>query len=497
MKAAIAGGGIGGLITALLMKKNGFNVTIFEKSDRLGGRLAYVREGEYKVDEGPTIVLLPEMLQSILREAGITDQEYELVSLDPLYKLHFADGSTYSKFSDFEKQMTELKTNFPGEENGFRRFMQDMDTRFRLGQDQFLEKTFVDRRSFWTQNNVRTLVKLKAYRNVHQSLKAYYSDERLRQAYSLQTLYIGGNPFDTPAIYSLVSYSEHKHGVYYMKGGYARLVEVLEEALIRTGVIIRKNALVQSVKSNGVRAEGLYVNGEFHEADYLIMNGDFPSISHMLEPHTPKKDYVPSSGCLLLYMGLDKVYTEANVHQFFMGSDFQEHMRQIFVSKEVPSDPSIYAFHPSIIDPTLAPEGKSVLYALIPVPSGGHIDWEQQTEFTESIIQKLEARGFPGLRNHIVWKKVKTPNDAKREGLFEGGSFGLAPSLFQSGVFRPQVKPSKLENVYAAGASIHPGGGIPLVMQGAKMMVSVLLEDANKHKGVNLSGKAESSVRTM
>ncbi|AZB42297.1 phytoene desaturase [Bacillus sp. FJAT-42376] len=497
MRATIAGGGIGGLITALLMKKNGFNVTIFEKNDRLGGRLAYVKEGEYKIDEGPTIVLLPEMLQRILREAGISDSEYELVSLDPLYKLHFADGTTYSKYSDYEKQMDELKNHFPGEEKGFQRFMKDMDTRFRLGNDQFLEKTFVDRRSFWTQNNIRTLMKLKAYRNVHQSLKAYYTDERLRQAYSLQTLYIGGNPFESPAIYSLVSYSEHKHGVYYMRGGYARLVEVLEEALIRNGVEIRKNALVQSVKSDGVKAQGLYVNGDYHETDYLIMNGDFPSVTHMLEPYAPKREYVPSSGCLLLYMGLDKVYNEANVHQFFMGSDFQQHMHQIFVSKEVPSDPSIYAFHPSIIDSSLAPEGKSVLYALIPVPSGSHIDWDQQNEFTDRIIETLERRGFPGLRDHIVWKKVKSPNDAKREGLFEGGSFGLAPTLFQSGVFRPQVKPSKLENVYAAGASIHPGGGIPLVMQGAKMMVSVLMEDANIHKGVSLSGKPERSVRTM
>ncbi|MGD6817706.1 phytoene desaturase family protein [Metabacillus sp. 113a] len=488
MKASIAGGGIGGLITALLMKKNGFNVTIFEKSDRLGGRLSYVSEGDYKVDEGPTIVLLPEMLQSILRESGIEDEEYELVSLDPLYKLHFADGTTYSKFSDFKKQMDELKTNFPGEEKGFARFMEDMDTRFRLGKDQFLEKAFVDRRSFWTQHNIRTLLKLKAYRNVHHSLKTYFRDDRLRQAYSLQTLYIGGNPFESPAMYSLVSYSEHKHGVYYMKGGYARLVEILEKVLIESGVEIRKNALVQSISSNGERAEGLYVNGEYHPSDYLIMNGDFPSVSHMLEPHVPKRDYTPSSGCLLLYMGLDKVYKDASMHQFFMGADFQKHMREVFASKTVPSDPSIYAFHPSIIDSSLAPEGKSVLYALVPVPSGNHIDWEQQNEFVESIISSLEKRGFPNLREHIIWKKIKTPNDANREGLFEGGSFGLAPSLFQSGVFRPQVRPSRLKNVYAAGASIHPGGGIPLVMQGAKMMVSELLEDVKKHKGVSLSG---------
>ncbi|MTH53308.1 phytoene desaturase [Bacillus mangrovi] len=497
MKAVVAGGGVGGLITALLMKKNGFHVTIFEKSSKLGGRLSYVKEGEFKIDEGPTIVLLPLMLQSILNEAGISDEEYELISLNPLYKLHFSDGSTYTKYSDFEKQLGELKSNFPGQESGFIRFMKDMDIRFRLGKEQFLEKTFVNRKSFWTRMNVQTLMKLKAYRSVSQSLKPYFTDERLRQAYSLQTLYIGGNPYDSPAMYSLVSYSEHKHGVYYLKGGYAKLAEVLERALLKAGVEIHKNALVQSIESEGIKAKGIHVNGEFHEADYVVLNGDFPSVTHMLEPHIQKKEYIPSSGCLLLYLGLDKIYEEANVHQFYMGADFQKHMKEIFVTKEVPEDPSIYAFHPSVIDPSLAPEGKSVLYALIPVPSGNHIDWDAQSGFIDQIIEKLEEKGFPGLREHIVWKKVKTPNDAKREGLFEGGSFGLAPVLFQSGVFRPQVKPSKLDNVYAAGASIHPGGGIPLVMQGAKMMVDVLMEDVNKQNGVSLNGKVERSVRTM
>lgn len=163
-------------------------------------------------------------------------------------------------------------------------------------------------------------------------------------------------------------------------------------------------------------------------------------------------------------------------------------MREVFQTKTIPQDPSFYTFNPSTIDPSLAPEGSSVLYMLIPVPSGDHINWEQETDFVDKMVERLEKRGFPQLREAVVWQKVRTPNDSMREGLFEGGSFGLAPNLFQSGVFRPQVKVADVDNLYAVGASIHPGGGVPIVMQSAKLMASVLLKELNNRKEVKLSG---------
>ncbi|MGG4490490.1 phytoene desaturase family protein [Metabacillus idriensis] len=491
MKIAIAGGGIGGLISALLLRKHGYDVTIFEKRNKLGGRLAFVEEKGYRIDEGPTIVLLPEMLTGILKEAGVSDDQYELIKINPLYNLQFKDGVSYTKYNSAERQLQEISENFPGNEEGFKRFMKDMEIRFQLGKSKFLEKSFHDKRTFWTRHNLQSLMQLKAYKSVNTSLKAYFQDEKIRQAYSLQTLYIGGNPFDSPALYSLISYSEHQHGIYYFKGGYASLVTVLEKELLKQGVEVVTDANVERILSDGEKAEGLIVNGKMIKADSFILNGDFPLASKLISQDSmPSRNYTPSSSCVMLYFGLNKIYKGALVHQFFMGSDFNQHMKDIFVTKEVPSDPSFYAFHPSVIDSSLAPEGHGVLYALIPVPSGSSIKWTEQTGFIERMIDRLEERGFPGLRASIQWMKVRTPEDKEMEGLFQGGSFGIAPSLFQSGVFRPQVKPSKLSNVYAAGASIHPGGGVPIVMQGAKLMVSAILSDHknNESEGVSLSG---------
>ncbi|MRX73506.1 phytoene desaturase [Bacillus lacus] len=489
MKAVIVGGGVGGMISALLLRKEGFEVTVIEKNEKLGGRLSYVKRDGFKVDAGPTIVLLPEMLQSILDEAGVSREKYTLNKLDSLYTIHYSDGSAYTKYSDIEKQAEEIRKIFPEDENGFRRFMEDMDTRFNIGKPAFLEKSFTAKKSFWTRENMRTLAKLKAYQTVYQSLKSYFSSEKLRHAYSLQTLYIGGNPYESPALYSLVSFSEHKHGVFYLSGGYARLAEVLEETMQEEGIEILSSTEAESVELSGMKAAGVKVNGRLIEGDYVILNGDFPIATKLLpDKSLHNKRYKASSSCALIYFGLNKIYKDAPVHQFFLSENFALNMKQIFKSRQIPDDPSVYAFHPSVIDPSLAPEGKGVLYALVPVPSGNHLNWEQQEAFFDSVIDKLEEKGFPGLRDAVEWVEYKTPAQAEKEGLFEGGSFGIAPNLFQSGVFRPQVRPFGIPNVFAVGASIHPGGGIPIVMQGAKLMVQELQNDAFQTKGVKASG---------
>lgn len=485
----IAGGGIGGMISALYLKKAGHDVTLVEKNERLGGRLAFVREKGYKVDEGPTIVLLPDMLKGILHEVGIDDSSLDLLQLDPLYTIQYQDGTSYTKYSDARRQLDEIRRVFPKEDQGFQRFMEEMTDRFQEGQQAFLEKSFHEKRTFFTKANMKILMKLKAYRTVQSALKKYFSDERLRDAYALQTLYVGGNPYEASAIYSLVSYSEHAHGIYYLKGGYASLVDILEGQLINMGVHVRKNEEVTQLMFEGKRAVKAKVNDEHVAADAFVINGDYPAaLKQFGLDEQDRRKYVPSSGCVMVYLGLNKMYHEAPVHQFFMGEHFDQHMKEVFQTKTIPQDPSFYTFNPSIIDPSLAPAGCSVLYMLVPVPSGDHINWEEEPEFVENMVDVLEKRGFPRLRESIVWKKVRTPNDSLREGLFEGGSFGLAPNLFQSGVFRPQVKVSETDNLYAAGASIHPGGGVPIVMQSAKLMASVLLKDLNDRKEVKLSG---------
>ncbi|KGP72218.1 phytoene desaturase family protein [Pontibacillus yanchengensis] len=475
---SIVGGGIGGLVTALLLSQDTENrITIYEKQQTMGGRLSFIYEGEDRIDQGPTIILLPDMLLSILNEGGISREKLPIVPCDPLYSIEHENGKRMYKYRDIQKQREEIERLFPGEGEGFDRFIRDMKWRYALGEKQFLKQQFINKKDFFSRKNLHSLVKMKAYLHVKRLLKQYFKSEELQNIYALQTLYIGGNPGESPALYSLVSYSEHEHGIWYLKGGYASLVDIIVKELEKRNVSMVNGAKVEEVVVQQKHCEGVKVNGEFVPYDDVIMNGDFPIMDQLMPVENKlNRTYTPSSGCFLLYMGLDKNYEQPSIHRFFMGKDFDSHMRDVFQHKRLPENPSIYTFHPSLIDHSLAKDSEGILYTLVPVPSGEQIDWSQKEEYADYILELLEERGYPNLRNHLTWLKIKTPQEAMQEGLYSGGSFGIAPTLFQSGAFRPQLKPYDVDNIYAVGASIHPGGGVPIVMQGAKLLADYLME---------------------
>lgn len=482
MTIGIIGGGVGGLMTALFLTNEGRQVTIYEKENKLGGRLAFVTNGEYRIDQGPTIVLLPLMFLDLLEKAGVDTTSLRLLRCDPLYSMQFQDGSTYTKYADSEQQANEIIRLFPQDQQGFEKFLRDGKKRFEVGMDAFLTKTFSNSRDFWTFSNIRKLLELKPYQSVSQLMKGYFKDERLQQAYALQSLYIGGNPYQVPAMYSLVSFSEHEHGVYYVQGGYASLIPLLEKTLRDRGVTIHLGTEVETIVTNEGTVTGIQMNGKeiVHEA--VVFNGEMPHLPHLL-PDVPKRKFAPSSSCYLMYIGSTKTYTSKPIHNYLMGPDFEGHMNAVFRSKTLPNQPSIYIFNPSVVDPSLAPKGNSVLYVLVPVPAGSDIDWTSVEDWQEAILDRLEENGYDDLRKHTEWMEIRTPQTAELEGYYLGGNFGIAPTLGQSGVFRPQAKPTKFENLYAVGASTHPGGGIPIVMQGAYLTAEAIVKDFPRKGG--------------
>ncbi|MBM7707453.1 phytoene desaturase [Chryseomicrobium aureum] len=476
MTIALIGGGVGGLMTALYLTEAGHEVTIYEKSSKLGGRLAFVKNGEYRIDEGPTIVLLPDMFLDLLKKAGVDTTGLRLLRCDPLYSMQFSDGEVYTKYADPIQQQQEIERLFPKDAEGFKQFLTEGKQRFDIGMTSFLTKSFSVKKDFWTFTSIRKLLALKPYQSVSGLMKGYFKDSRLQQAYALQSLYIGGNPYQVPAMYSLVSFSEHEHGVYYLQGGYASLIPLLDKTLRARGVTIHLNSAVETIHLEDGRATGVKTKNGSISHDAVVFNGEMPFLKELL-PSVPNRTYIPSSSCYLMYIGVDSKYENRLVHSYLMGPDFKGHMDSVFRTKELPNEPSIYVFNPSVMDDSLAPKGKSVLYILVPVPSGTAIEWENVNDWRERILDRIEENGFPNLRERTEWMEIRTPATAQAEGYFQGGNFGIAPVLGQSGVFRPQAKPTKFNNLYAVGASTHPGGGIPIVMQGAYLTAQTVLND--------------------
>lgn len=487
-RVAIVGGGIGGLTAALLLTRQGIEVELYERSSRVGGRVAFEKRDRYRIDRGPTIVLLPEMLLGILEEGGISRDAVQLLRCDPLYRIHFGSGRTLTKVNGTARQVEEIRKSYPGEEKGFIRFMNEMGPLFPLGQSSFLERGFKNRRAFFSPGNLALMARLRAYRSMRSAVGSYFRSEELKDAYSLQSLYIGGAPFRTPGIYTMLPFAEHAFGVWMLKGGYAELPRILERELLARGARIHTNTEVESLVVGNGRCSGIRVNGESLAYDAVLYNGDFPHLGGLLPPDLRvrsriRSSFKASSGCLLIYIGAARRWPSSLTHQFFLPESLDASLHELFERQAVPKAPSYYVFNPAALDDSAAPPGESVLYFLVPVPSGGGIDWESEAvKLADRVLEDAEQRGYPGLASCTVWRKIRTPRDAEREGMFGGGSFGIAPVLSQSGVFRPQTKPFAIQGLYAAGASVHPGGGVPIVMQGARLAVHQLIEEMNDHE---------------
>ncbi|WJH34808.1 FAD-dependent oxidoreductase [Paenibacillus sp. CC-CFT747] len=337
-----------------------------------------------------------------------------------------------------------------------------------------LERPFLRRSEFFTPRILRLLLQLKAYRSVKGLAARYFRSEELQDAFSLQSLYIGGAPFQSPSLYTLLPYAEHAFGVWYWKGGYAALSALLAEELEKQGVTVRLNTPVREILREGKRCTGVKLHdGRTAEHEAIVYNGDFPHLPSLLPGfEASRRKFTPSGGNVLVYLGVNKRWPQAKAHQFFLPKSLTAGLKQSFLERLLPDDPSFYIFNPVAVDSGAAAETDSVLYLLSPVPSTGTVNWEKEKEaYVDRLLTEAERRGFPGLKEAIRWIDVRTPDDAERDGLFQGGSFGIAPTLLQSGAFRPQFVPyPSLANLYAVGASIHPGGGIPIVMQGARLL---------------------------
>lgn len=468
-KTAVVGGGIGGIITSLYLRRLGHEVTLYEQSDRLGGRLTYERHGHYEIDQGPTIVLLPELLKEIFREVGFTDDQYELIPVDPVYDIHFKDGTTFRKHRDPAKTKAEIDQTFPGDGDGFERYLREMKDVYDFGVEAFLSRDFQAKRDFLSLTNLKFVLKSKSYRTVTDYLSRFFNDPRLRAAYSLQTLYIGGAPHQVPALYGLISYSEHAFGVWYIKGGYYSLIPKLEAYLHDQGITVKKETKVDKIIVENNQIKGLISSGKSELYDKVVYNGDYPTIEGLIDNHKVlERPLKPSSGCILVYLGLSKQYSDQLPHQFFMSGDFNHYMKSVMEKGILPTDPSLYVFNPSPIDQQT--QASSTLYILIPVPAAIDPTEEELLAFVDQQLSWLEAVSYKDLTKHIKWKKIRTPRDAERDGLYLGGSFGVSPLLSQSGAFRPQVVHPTIKGLYAVGASVHPGGGVPIVMQGARLL---------------------------
>jgi phytoene desaturase len=488
---SIIGAGTAGLASAIRLQTLGYQVTIYEKNPQVGGRMYRLEKGGFHFDVGPTIVMMPEIYKEVFEFSGVNADDYiSMQLLDPLYQLHYHDGTTLTISSNLTKLIPTLEKISVEDTKGYLAYLADVYSRYAIARQGFIDRSFHSLKDILSFKNITDTLKLRTLNSAYSSISKFVKNEKLRQALSFQTLYIGVSPFVGPSIYTIIPMIELLYGIWYIKGGMYEMAKAMEKRFLELGGHIEFNANVESIHIENKVAKGLIVGKKTINSDLVLCNADFPyALSKLFkEPKdrgkfTDKKlkkmEY--SSSSFVIYLGLNKKYP-TTVHQIRYAKDFKKNINDLF-APQIPSDPSFYLYSPTQIDSSLAPEGKEIIYILVPVPNmeDPSMTWDKtMTEsFMKSMIDRLASiPGFEDVRNHIEVQDYYTPDNFKKQfNLHNAATFGFKPTLLQSNFFRPQAKALKIKNLYFAGTSNHPGAGIPIVMQSAKIAVASIKKD--------------------
>ncbi len=488
-KAAVIGSGFGGLALAIRLQSAGFETSIFEKRDLPGGRAYVFKDNGFTFDAGPTVITAPHCIEELFTLNNKKMSDYvKMVPVSPFYRLYWENGYTFDYSNDNAELKRQIQKKNPADWEGYQKFMAYTKDVFREG---YIKLAHVPFPNFWSMIKVAPqLVQLSAFRPVYSMVAKYIKDEQLRQAFSFHSLLVGGNPFSSSSIYTLIHYLERSWGVSFPIGGTGALVNSLAKLFTELGGKIYLNSEVDSISSYQKKVRGLRLkNGVTMEFDAVVSNADVGHTYKTLLREEPalrlKRRQVLnqkySMSLFLIYFGTNKQYKNLKHHNVIFGRRYRELLSDIFTRGKLADDFSLYLHAPCRTDESLAPQGCDTFYALSPVPHLGHnaAQWEVEgPRYADKILDYLEKHYMPDLRKHIVTQRIFTPLNFRDDlNSHLGSAFSLEPVLTQSAYFRTQNKDKDLQGLYFVGAGTHPGAGVPGVINSAKATSGIILQD--------------------
>jgi phytoene desaturase len=473
---SIIGAGLGGLALSMRLASRGHQVTVYEKQQYPGGRCGVAEGGGYRFDTGPTLLLMPDVLDELFEAAGLSLGSYlTLRTLDPNYRIHYRDGSDIVWRPDKEWMAGELERIHPGAGDGFRRFIREAEVHYRTARSHFVERDFDSYLEFLAPGQVAALFRTHAHRNLWRYTRSMLPDDRFCQSVTFQSMYLGTSPFESPAIYTLLPWTEMCEGIGYPEGGLHAVPRAMERAAKDLGVTFHYGVEVTDVDRDGRRVRGIQLDtGDRVETPWLVANEDLPHfLRERLGEDMPPRPWPwrYSAGTFLYFFGLDTQYDCLEHHNVILPG-FERIFEDIATRQVVPEEPAFYISDTSGTDPTAAPEGGSAIYVLVPTPHlDARVDWDaERARVRELVLDKMETLGCDSVRNHIVWEGGADPRDFERDlNLEKGSAFGLAHQFTQVSHLRPHNYHRGIDNLFFVGASVRPGTGIPMVVFSSRL----------------------------
>ena len=485
----IVGAGPGGLAAAMLLARSGANVRLIERQDRVGGRCGALEADGFRFDMGPTFFLYPRVLQEIFATVGCDlFAEVPMQRLDPQYRIAFGAGGKLDATPDIQRMEAEIANICPADAQSFQRFMDDNRTKLSLFRP-ILESPFHSPLSLLRPSTLRAAPLLRPWDSVGSELQRYFSDPRLIIAFSFQAKYLGMSPFQCPSLFSILAFLEYEHGIFHPTGGCSAVSERMAEIAQEMGVELRLGEPVERVHFRGKRAVAVETNVARYATDALVINADFSRAMQTMIPNhlrrrwtdqqIRKKKY--SCSTFMMYLGIDGRYDDLPHHTIHISKDYERNLAEIEQSHVLSDDPSLYIQNASVTDASMAPDGHSTLYVLVPVTHmHENVDWSvERQRFRELVLEKLQRQaGLVDLPDRIRFERIVTPLDwDQQQQIHLGATFNLAHNLGQMLHRRPNNRFEDLDGVYLVGGGTHPGSGLPVIYESARITSRLISQD--------------------
>jgi phytoene desaturase len=487
-KVVIVGAGPGGLAAALLLAKSGVKVTVVEKRGEVGGRTSTLEQDGYKFDIGPTFFLYPKVLKEIFAAAGYDlDAEVPMTRLDPQYRLVFGGGGELLATPDVARMERAIAAISPEDAKQFHKFIAHNRTKLKKFLP-FLQSPFESWKDLAKPEMMRLLPLLAPWKSLDQDLQTHFKDERIRLGFSFQSKYLGMSPFRCPSLFSILSFLEYEHGVFHPTGGCGSITRAMARIARELGVEILLNEPVERVLVESGKAIGVKTLNHSLPADSVVINADFAGAMRRMVPNHLRKKWTDetiakkkySCSTYMMYLGIDGRYDDVSHHTIYLAENYKDNLRDIEQVHRLSENPSFYVQNASVTDSTLAPPGHSTLYVLLPVThETGHVDWAKEgPRYRDLALKQLEKIGIRDVERRIRTERITTPAGWQSEfDLYKGATFSMAHSLDQMLHLRPHNRFDDIDQMYLVGGGTHPGSGLPVIFESARITSRLLLED--------------------
>ena len=485
-KALVVGAGFGGMASASLLAKDGYDVTLVEKNGQPGGRARVYRDRGFVYDMGPSWYLMPEVFEDFFKVFDKKPSDfYDLKRLDPHYRVFFEGGRDITISADLEKNIALFERTSPGSGKGLKEYLDSAEYQYKIAMEQFIYKEYKSVLDFMNRRVVFEGTKLHIFENLDRYVKRFVKDPDLAKILQYTIVFLGGTPKNSPAMYALMAHVDFNLGVWYPMGGMGMLSRGFYDLAVSQGVEFRFDEPVKRIIVKNGRAAGVKTHKGDLMGDLVVVNADYPHSEMQLlekkqrtydERYWKKKAIAPS--CILFYLGLDKRLKGPTHHNLFLSSSWDEHFRTIFDKPGWPENPSYYVSCPSKTDPSVAPEGCENLFFLVPVAPGLEDTDEVRNRYFDTILAHFEDLIGEDIRGSIISKRIYSHRDfASDYNAYKGTALGFAHTLRQTAVFRPAHASKKVKGLYYTGHYNHPGIGVPMVIISSQILGDTIKED--------------------